>query len=368
MRSGRSGRRRRSRRPRAAYYGLEEGQETSYFFQRLVTDMLTKLVANGCVRQTGKTLSPTPLGKIASAQYLDYATIYHLHTALSALDVSEMDDETSMKALLAIIAGCAEFGETPLRPHEGKTNASLAAAVRFSKLERQWKWDTHGAKMKTSILLQIHLGRIQAPSSECYNDLRVVLDNLPRITGAMVDIAALLGRVPLVHACVSIAQGMLFGKWPDRLGWLELPHLSAADVPHLPPIAKAADAVWPKRLSTDKVRELQAALQQVPHVDVRVTQQPSTKKDGIDVTVSVRVTNESLLPSVVSTRYVKPRPRLLYALLVDTKDTSKLLGMVHLPYRRSATKTLTLRGAPERAIDIQVVSNASAVVLVPSAS
>ncbi|KDO30337.1 hypothetical protein SPRG_05048 [Saprolegnia parasitica CBS 223.65] len=352
-----------------AYYGLEEGQETSYFFQRLVTDMLAKLVANGCVQQRGKALSPTPLGKIASAQYLDYATVYHLHTALAALQISEKDDEdATMKALLAIIAGCAEFADTPLRPHEAKTNASLAAAVRFAKLEKHWKWDAHGAKMKTSILLQMHLGRLQAPSSECYNDLRVVLDNLPRISGAMVDIAALLGRVPLVHACVAMAQGLLFGKWPDRLGWLELPHLSAADVAHLPPIANAAEAVWPKRLSSDKVRELQAALQHVPHVDVRVTQQPSTKKDGVDVTVSVRVTNESLLPSVVSTRFVKPRPRLLYALLVDATDPAKLLGMVHLPYRRNATKTLTLRGAPERAINLQVVSNASAVVLVPSSS
>ncbi|OQR84785.1 hypothetical protein ACHHYP_12807 [Achlya hypogyna] len=347
-----------------AYYGLEEGQDTAYFFQHLVTDVLSSLVASGCVRQTKAVIAPTPLGKIAAAQYLDCATVHHLFKALG--DINAVEGDALLCELLAAVAGCAEFAETPLRPHEAKINASLAQAVRFPKARRDWTWDAHGAQLKASVLVQMHLGHVAAPSSECYNDLRVMLDNLPRIAGAMVDVAALLGRAPLVTACVGFLRGVLLGRWPDRLGWLALPHLVPTDLPALPPMAEAVGNVaWPARLSAREQADCEAALALVPRVAVASSTR-RTEAGAPEVTLSVRVTNAALLPAVIASRSTKPRPRVLFALLADVAEPTKLLGLVHLPYRRHATKRVQLRGAPERAFTVTVLSNASDVLLAPA--
>ncbi|OQS02858.1 hypothetical protein THRCLA_04811 [Thraustotheca clavata] len=339
----------------AAYYNLEEGKSIEYFLKKLVTEVLSKLVSNGCVRQQQLSVISTPLGKIASAQYLDYTTIHHLHKALA--EVNEQKD--LVVQLLGIVAGCAEFSEMPLRPHEERMNRSLAASVRFPLSAFGCKWDIHGSKIKTCLLLQMHLSRMPAQSSECYNDLRMVLDNMPRITGAMVDISALLGKAQLAKACIALSQGIIYGRWPDRLGWLQLPHLTEAEAKMLPSIESidASSVPWPKRLSSREIADCKDALGALPSIVMGIT---NTTENTVKITY--RVTND-LLPSVITTRWTKPLPRMLYALLLDANDDSKLLGLVHLPYRRSVTKSVTLNNKEKAAIRTQVVSNASSVLL-----
>ncbi|KAF0687130.1 Aste57867_21101 [Aphanomyces stellatus] len=336
-----------------AYYQIDTTVED--FFKKLVSSILQRLVQHQCCTLVKGTVTPTALGKIASAQYLECRTVHHLHTSLQAL----ADDNVSTFALLRIVAGCDEFAQLPIRPQEERIVRGLAQQCRYQ--ERTFKWDSHSSQLKCLLLLQMHLGQIALPSSDFWNDLRLVLDQLPRVLGAMMDLSALQGRASLVLAINQLCQGVLYGYWPHATGWWQLPHVTSDELAAFP-VFESLDqvkAVLPRRLSEKQRQECMAIVDRMPRLSWSVAKHPP-KANTMVVTVQV---HNAKLQSLISNRWTKPRPHMLYVLVVG--DDDKLVAMVHLPYRKTTTRTITLpAGVDATKVAVQLVSNCNMVKVV----
>ncbi|CAK4141075.1 unnamed protein product [Aphanomyces euteiches] len=337
-----------------AYYQIDTTVED--FFKKLVKSILARLVESQCSTLVKGIVAPTSLGKIASAQYLECTTVHHLHKSLSALS----DEDVSAFALLRIICGCTEFAELPIRPQEERLIQGLSQQCRFR--ERSWKWDTHSSQLKCLLLLQMHLGGIPMPSSDFWNDLRLVLDHIPRVIGAMMDISALLGRSKLVLAVNQLSQGVLYGYWPHPSSWWQLPHVTDDELSSFPDIESAVDVkrLLPRRLSERQRQECLSIVEKMPRLSWSVSTNGSDKA----IVVNVKVHNDKL-QSLISNRWTKPRPHMLYVLVLGEKG--QLVSLCHLPYRKSISRAIQLPEDVSK-YTIEIVSNCSMVQVLPSAS
>ncbi|RHZ10963.1 hypothetical protein DYB37_005041 [Aphanomyces astaci] len=346
-----------------AYYRIDTTVED--FFKKLVSAILTRLVQTRCCTLAKGVVQPTALGKIASAQYLECRSVQHLHESLEALP-GDADADSTTISLVRIVCGCVEFAQLPIRPQEERVVGSLAGQCRYQ--ERSWKWDTHSSQLKCLLLLQLHLGQVPLPSSDFWNDLRLVLDHLPRVLGAMMDLAALLGRPSLVLAINQLGQGILYGYWPHAQSWWQLPHVTSDELALFPrefdgSVAQVKQAL-PRRLSDKQRQEILAIVEKMPQLSYTTTTQHDTS-----VQVHIQVHNAKL-QTILTNRWTKPRPHMLYVLVVDDHD--QLVTMVHLPYRKTISRTIPL---PKAAMTvgtnhytIHIVSNCSMVHIVKNPS
>ncbi|ETW04921.1 hypothetical protein, variant [Aphanomyces invadans] len=336
----------------SAYYQIDTTVED--FFKKLVSSILQRLVQARCCTLAKGVVQPTALGKIASAQYLECRSVQHLHDALNGL----ADDKVSTFSLIRIVCGCVEFAQLPIRPQEERLIVSLAQQCRFR--ERTWKWDTHSSQLKCLLLVQMHLGQVPLPSSDFWNDLRLVLDHLPRILGAMMDLAALIGRPSVVLAINQLSQGVLYGYWPHAQSWWQLPHVTSDELASFPEeFDGSIDQVkraLPRRLSDKQRQECLAVVDKMPQVSWTTTTSGNNQ-----VQVHIQVHN-SKLQSIITNRWTKPRPHLLYLLVVG--DDGQLLALLHLPYRKTIERSLP---SGVKNYTIQVVSNCSMVHVVKTA-
>jgi hypothetical protein len=76
--------------------------------------------------------------------------------------------------------------------------------------------ETHGSQAKAFLLLQMHLTRARMPSSDFANDMRALLDLLPRLWRALIDVCALLELPELVLAGIRISQAFTQAQWPSE--------------------------------------------------------------------------------------------------------------------------------------------------------
>jgi activating signal cointegrator complex subunit 3 len=139
---------------------------------------------------------------------------------------------------------------------------------------------------KASLLLQAHLGRLPLPLADYLTDTRSVLDNSLRVLQAVVDLAADAGWLASALSAMSLAQGLMQGRWHDAPAVLALPHvtpaaaaaLDAAGLGELRALAAAhhaqrarAAAAVEAAVGARDAREVAAVLARLPLVQVRAT-------------------------------------------------------------------------------------------------
>ncbi|TMW66845.1 hypothetical protein Poli38472_011961 [Pythium oligandrum] len=232
-----------------SFYGYTSAQDDTKggveaFFRSLVDSTLQTLVENECVTMDPKTqaIAPTVVGKLAASLYVDVRSVAKMYTAFKAVTTKKPkksqddgaakgDDKSEEQWLVAVLRviceSCVEILEaTPLRHHEiqsGLVN-ELCAQVKYSPLtslfqsapkKQRTMLETHGSPVKAFLLLQMHLLRIRMPSSDFGNDLRSLLDQMPRLLSAAIDICALLQHKELVVAGIKLSQGLVQSLWPS---------------------------------------------------------------------------------------------------------------------------------------------------------
>ncbi len=147
---------------------------------------------------------PTVLGRIASYYYLQYRTVGLVKGRFQQLLASShgLSAAELVEPLVKILCDAYEFSELPVRHNEDLLNAELAATL---------PWPTADSAMdsphtKAFLLMQAHFQRAALPISDYVNDTKTVLDQVPRVLNAMMDIAVHMQSARLVRGLAKISQ------------------------------------------------------------------------------------------------------------------------------------------------------------------
>ena len=130
----------------------------------------------------------------------------------------------SVQELLQLLSDATEFAELPVRHNEDQLNAGLSETT-------PWAVDTKNMDsphVKTFLLLQAHIYRLPLPISDYVNDTKSVLDQIPRVLNALIDIAAEQGCLPVVLTLMKISRLLLQAMPEDASELLQLPGVRGA--------------------------------------------------------------------------------------------------------------------------------------------
>ena len=143
----------------------------------LVETTLNELEQSKCISiEDDMDTSPLNLGMIAAYYYINYTTI--------ELFSMSLNNKTKIRGLIEIVAAAAEFEDLEIRHGEDIVLRNLSSKLP-NKLGSGTKYnDPH---VKTNVLLQAHLSRIQL-SAELQQDTDSVITKAVRLTQACVDV------------------------------------------------------------------------------------------------------------------------------------------------------------------------------------
>lgn len=438
-----------------SYYGIQgaSGDDdmkvtkvVEKFLGSLVRDTLDQLSAWQCCDATGTagSVRPTALGHVAAALYVDVRTVYNMASTLKRVvsatttttktgsSDSGAASETSRdwtSVLLAVLceASTEIRGAIPLRHHEVQSQlvAELCARVPFSPLthlfvgakkKQKALLETHGSQVKAFLLLQMHLTRARLPSSDFANDMRMLLDLLPRLWRALVDVCALLELPELVLAGIRVFQALTQAQWPSESTadvsdseksdvFTQLPHVSAAVAELLrnefkvETLAALQDALSnkeskrkiverltngasheqkkprggrrggdssPAGLSQRQVNDLVRAVEAVPRFEITATKQKA--KDGeIAFTICVDVAARNFQANALAPsggRLQRAKPYGFYVVVTAkaaAKEDAKgdIVFVKHLAWKKAVRTTVSVaKEQSEREYAVHVLSDA----------
>jgi hypothetical protein len=268
-----------------SYYGAisSEDDDVEEFFLSVIQETTKKLQDHGCIRideteGTDCLLSSTPLGQAASNFYLNYQTPKQMmlgarglrkELAQHAQDPKReaalqkqkflVGDAESMKSVVSIhkfvaeqamcnfaiakilfeLSFTQEFTELPVRHNEEELNLELSRTLPwgYDLSKVSWWLDKiqHPGKnildimaspqTKCFLLLQASIFRSKLPISDYINDMRTVVEQIPRLLAAMQFIAlddknsagnfTLFSCFPLVRRIFS--TGIMIGTQPSSV-------------------------------------------------------------------------------------------------------------------------------------------------------
>ncbi|GMF25482.1 unnamed protein product [Phytophthora lilii] len=368
--------------------------ELETFFQQLISTTMELLETSQCVATSQasgvSSFEPTFAGKLAASLYVDVRTVSNMLSALEAVaKEKKTDTRTSTLRLLCIVCESSmELRDIPLRHNEVMSNliADLCVKVKYSPLKHLFAsspkrqkalLETHGSEVKALLVLQMHLMGMRLPSSDFVNDLRTLLDHLPRLLSAVIDLSAYLKLTELVFAGIRLSQAVVQGRWPDEGNadsddmLAQLPHASQAVVKLLREHFKVSSIAdlqaalaakdmktqvierlqslqtqqqrgRPSGLTKHKINELVRVAEEVPRlrVDVQVKQK---QQKVIDVELT-GLNNQGGRNLAFTSRLQKPKPYGFYVILTTKKEGSReeLVHVKHVAWKHKVHVSFSL--------------------------
>jgi activating signal cointegrator complex subunit 3 len=201
-----------------SYYHLEDTTSGSIntYLSQLVERSLTELEISSCIEIDeidNRTITPLPLGSIASFYYLHHLTV--------RLFRSRISPSNTMEELLKILSDVPEYDELPVRHNEDNLNSSLAKQLPIEVDASSYD----SPHTKAHLLLQAHFSRAPLPIVDYSTDTKSVLDQAIRILQAMIDVAANEGWLATTLHAAQLLQMVVQGSWASESSLLTLPHL-----------------------------------------------------------------------------------------------------------------------------------------------
>ena len=191
-----------------SYYGLEDvsNEAIQKYLIKLINGVVKDLEDNSCVSIADDfTLESTQIGRITSRYYLNYPTLHRFSKF-----IVECKDIASVEELIRVICQADEFAELPVRHNEDTLNADLSVKCPWP-LTRTDAFDS--PHVKAFLLIQAHLHKIPLPISDYINDTKTVLDQFPRVLGAITDLSVHLKSVQVTRNLNKVGQMVI----PARL-------------------------------------------------------------------------------------------------------------------------------------------------------
>ncbi|KAK6383439.1 putative steryl acetyl hydrolase mug81 [Exophiala oligosperma] len=210
------------------YYGLEISAEehresqlvarqlASEYMITLVDKSLDDLAESDCVLvHSNGDVDATPFGKIMSYYYLSHLTVRKFLS--SARKTTNTSTGAAFADALSWVSAATEFDDLPVRHNEDLINAELAnnlpLGVEGGVLDGLPMWDPH---VKSFLLLQAFMSRIELPISDYVGDQTSVLDQGIRIIQAGIDVMTELNRLDAVVQMVRLLQCIKSARWPEE--------------------------------------------------------------------------------------------------------------------------------------------------------
>ncbi|KAE9005249.1 Activating signal cointegrator 1 complex subunit 3 [Phytophthora fragariae] len=383
--------------------------ELETFFQQLISTTMQQLETSQCIAtsQAGgmPSFEPTFAGKLAASLYVDVRTVSSM---LSALEVvanrknPEADAQANTLRLLCVICESSmELRDIPLRHNEIMSNliVDLCAKVKYSPLKHLFAsspkrqkalLETHGSVVKALLVLQMHLMGLRLPSSDFVNDLRTLLDHLPRLLSAAIDLCAHLKLTDLVLAGIRLSQAVVQGRWPNEAGadsddvLAQLPHASQPVLKLLREKFKvetiadlqAAMAVKAKKtqiierlqsqqtqqqrgrpsgLTKHKINELIRVAEGIPQLRVNVQVKKKQEQQVVDVELT-GLNDQGGRNLAFISRLQKPKPYGFYVLLTTRKEGARdeLVHVKHVAWKHKVHVSLSLPTSLSQGVNYEV--------------
>lgn len=215
------------------YYGLEISAEehkdnplvarqmAADYMIYLVDKSLDDLAESDCVKvYSNGDVDSTSFGKIASYYYLSHKTIRLFLAKARTTPIVKFAD------VLAWISLATEFDELPVRHNEDLINAELAKNLPLDTeglVDKPSMGDPH---VKTFLLLQAFMSRVDLPISDYVGDQTSVLDQSIRIIQAGIDVMTELGSLLGVLQMIKLLQCVKSARWPEDYPLAILPGVS----------------------------------------------------------------------------------------------------------------------------------------------
>lgn len=193
------------------YYGVEDltTEGVNKFLSDLISQTLDNLAQSSCLKIfSNLKFEATPFLEISSYYYISHRTV---RNALQELKAPTVTFDTALKILSLAI----EYDELPTRHGEELINSELSEQMRYKisdVFEDLPLWDPH---VKTFLLFQAYMSRIDLPITDYIQDTNTVLDQALRIVQAMIDVAAELGKLQAVEMFILLLQCIKQGCWFD---------------------------------------------------------------------------------------------------------------------------------------------------------
>merc|ERR1719330_1593004 len=205
------------------YYGMQgvSHRHLSDHMSELVETTLNELEQSKCISiADDMDTSPLNLGMIAAYYYINYTTIELFSMSLKA--------KTKISGLIEIVAAATEFAELEIRHGEDILLKNLSSKLPLGRsLGSGTKFnDPH---VKTNILLQAHLSRIQL-SAELQQDTESVVVKAVRLTQACVDVLSSNGWLSPAIAAMELSQMMTQAMWTKDSYLKQVPHFTTDTV------------------------------------------------------------------------------------------------------------------------------------------
>lgn len=171
--------------------GCSAGSSTEELASCIITRCLQRLNDLGCVsisyneestyRECHNMLTPSLLGILASQYYISCETMANF-----MFDLNRRSSEITIFKALRILANATEFSEVPLRHNEDAYNMQLSSVAVMPILDSE----ASNPHAKTFLLFQSRLFGLPVPVFDYNNDLKSILDQMPRIIQALIDLMA----------------------------------------------------------------------------------------------------------------------------------------------------------------------------------
>lgn len=233
-----------------SYYGLEVSAEehstvaaqqvANEYMVEMVNNSLDELAKSKCVEVfPNGDVDSTPLGKIMSYYYLSHKTIRHLSSHAKA--------NATFLDVLSWMSRATEYDELPVRHNEDLVNETLSDNLPFSGQSFGLPmWDPH---VKSFLLLQAHMSRIDLPITDYVGDQTSVLDQAIRIVQASIDVLTEMGHLSSCLQMISLLQSIKCARWPTDPPACILPGLE-------PETCKNEKALSLRQLSTYNAQQV----------------------------------------------------------------------------------------------------------------
>jgi len=341
-----------------SYYGLKsvDAKSLNEFLTTLVEEVLKNLNEAKCITlHSDDSLSSTLLGYLTSFYYISYKTAYGFEMTLK--------QGLMINSLIEILSDAEEFSQLPVRHNEEDLNEALA---KLCPLEVD---HTHldSPHIKTNLLLQAHLSRLELPISDYVTDSKLVLDNCFRIILFMIDISAEKGFLDTTINLIVLSQMIMQGVWLNDSSLLSLPHLTQDDVfklhselkiSHLPELIERKsklDEIFEKckiRLNSIEMKEIKNVLDRIPDVNInyncyalnpntleRIYNTTINSKSDTQISVRLEKINKNYDNIVCASKYSKIKS-CRWFLIIGNVKTNELLGIKKLSFTNITKKNI----------------------------
>ncbi|KAN0068688.1 Sec63 Brl domain containing protein [Elaphomyces granulatus] len=329
-----------------SYYGLEISAEenntiaaqkmASDFMIDLVDKSLGELAESSCVvfdTATGD-VDPTPFGKIMSYYYLSHKTIRHL--------IGHAKREPTFQDVLSWMCSATEFDDLPVRHNEDLINGELSRNLPLP-VDSVGPLPLGDPHVKSFLLLQAYMSRIDLPISDYVGDQISVLDQSIRVIQASIDVLAELGYLYACRRMICLLQCIKSARWPDDHPLSILPGIEpVGPKPDETPNSLAALASLPLPSASSLIQKLcpsstisqqfSKAASVLPHISISLS---NLSMNCLTVVLTRQNPHENSEFRIYAPRFPKPQVEgyfLIISAITDSGEDGDLLVLKRMAW------------------------------------